>query len=58
MVVNNPTAGKTYYVATTGSDTAAGTSAAPWKTLQKAANAVAAGDTVIVRAGTYAGFRT
>lgn len=46
----------TYFVAPSGSDTAAGSSAAPWKTLQKAANAVAAGDQVVVRAGTYAGF--
>ena len=38
----------TYYVASTGSDTAAGSAAAPWKTLQKAANTLAAGDTVHV----------
>jgi hypothetical protein len=46
----------TYYVAPTGSDTAAGTAAAPWQTLQQAANTVQAGDTVIVRAGNYTGF--
>ena len=46
----------TYYVAPTGSDAAAGTADAPWRTLQRAANAVAAGDNVLVRAGTYAGF--
>jgi hypothetical protein len=47
----------TYYVATNGSDTpGGGTSAAPWRTLQYAANRVLAGDTVIVRAGDYAGF--
>jgi parallel beta-helix repeat protein len=57
VTVNNPTTGHTYYVATTGSDSAAGTSAAPWKTLQKAADTVQAGDTVVVHAGTYAGFR-
>jgi parallel beta-helix repeat protein len=46
----------TYYVsASSGADTNAGTSdAAAFKTLQKAANAVRAGDTVVVRAGTYA----
>jgi parallel beta-helix repeat protein len=43
----------TYYVATTGVDTADGTQAAPWKTIQKAANTLVAGDTVYVRAGTY-----
>ena len=35
---------------------APGTSAQPWRTLQHAANTVQAGDLVIVRAGTYAGF--
>ncbi|HJX64410.1 MAG TPA: right-handed parallel beta-helix repeat-containing protein, partial [Polyangia bacterium] len=42
-----------YYVAPTGSDSAAGTQAAPFATLQKAAGAVAAGDTVWLRGGTY-----
>jgi parallel beta-helix repeat protein len=46
----------TYYVSTAGSDAAAGGTSAPWRTLQKAADSVAADDTVIVRAGTYAGF--
>ena len=46
----------TYYVATTGSDSGPGTNSQPWLTLQKAANSVHAGDTVIVRAGTYRGF--
>jgi parallel beta-helix repeat protein len=45
----------TYYVATTGSDSAAGGASAPWKTLQKAADTAVAGDTVIVNPGTYAG---
>jgi hypothetical protein len=45
--------GKTYYVSTTGDDNNAGTLSAPWRTIQKAANTVAAGDTVQVRAGTY-----
>jgi parallel beta-helix repeat protein len=45
-----------YYVSTTGSDTNAGTQAAPWRTLQKAANTVPAGATVLARGGTYAGF--
>jgi hypothetical protein len=47
---------RTFYVATSGSDAAAGTSAAPWRTLQHAANTVRAGDLVIVRPGTYVGF--
>ena len=46
----------TYYVnAATGNDTNAGTSAtAAWKTLQKAANTLGAGDTALVLTGTYA----
>jgi parallel beta-helix repeat protein len=47
-------AAATYYVATTGSDTSAGTSvAAPFKTIQHGVNIAAAGDTVYVRRGTY-----
>jgi parallel beta-helix repeat protein len=45
-----------YFVSPTGSDTAAGTSAAPWKTLQHAADVVGPGDRVTARAGNYAGF--
>lgn len=45
--------GQTYYVATTGSDGNAGTSAQPWKTIQHAADTAAAGDTVQVHGGVY-----
>ena len=45
--------GVTYYVSVSGNDTNAGTLAAPWRTIQHAANTVHAGDTVQVRAGTY-----
>lgn len=44
----------TYYVAKTGNNNNAGTSAAPWLTIQKAASTVVAGDIVNVAAGTYA----
>jgi parallel beta-helix repeat protein len=45
-----------YYVSPTGSDTAAGTKAAPFKTLKRAAQAATrAGTTVWVAPGTYAG---
>ena len=47
--------GKTYYVAPTGSDSNDGSLAAPFATIQRASRAVAAGDTVIVRDGTYRG---
>ena len=43
------------FVSNAGSDVAAGTAAAPWKTLQHAADTVQAGDVVTVRAGNYAG---
>jgi parallel beta-helix repeat protein len=46
----------TLFVATDGSDANDGTSAAPWRTLQHAANLVNPGDTIIVRAGNYTGF--
>ena len=46
----------TYYVDPAGSDAHDGSEASPWKTLQQAAGAVSAGDTVIVHAGSYAGF--
>ncbi len=45
-----------YFVDPAGSDAAAGTTNAPWATLQHAAVTITAGDTIIVRAGEYAGF--
>jgi parallel beta-helix repeat protein len=50
--------GRTRYVAPSpaGSDAANGSSATPWLTLQHAADSAKAGDTMIVRAGTYKGF--
>jgi MYXO-CTERM domain-containing protein len=45
-----------FHVATTGDDAAAGTSAAPWRTIQRAVRAVSPGDTVIVHTGSYVGF--
>lgn len=43
----------TYYIATTGNDANAGTSLSPWRTLAKGAATAVAGDTVIVKDGTY-----
>lgn len=45
--------GAEYYVAPNGDDAGAGTFAAPWKTIQRAADALSPGDTAYVRAGTY-----
>jgi hypothetical protein len=46
-------AAATYYVSTTGSDSNSGLIGAPFKTIQKAANIVNPGDTVIVKNGIY-----
>lgn len=42
-----------YYVAPIGDDSNPGTAAHPWRTIQKAANTLIAGNTVYIRAGTY-----
>jgi parallel beta-helix repeat protein len=54
-IVAAPSAwGATYYVATTGNDTNAGTSIdLPFRTIQRAMTKAVAGDTVLVRGGTY-----
>ncbi|MCJ7739932.1 DUF1565 domain-containing protein, partial [Candidatus Microgenomates bacterium] len=44
-----------YYVSTTGNDTNLGTLSYPWKTIQKAAATLTAGNTVIVKSGNYTG---
>jgi hypothetical protein len=46
----------TYYISNGGSNGAAGSAAAPWQTLQYAADHVVAGDTVMVTPGNYVGF--
>ena len=48
---------RTFYVDPSGIDGNPGTAAAPWRTLQHAADTVRAGDLVVVRAGRYAGFQ-
>ena len=48
-------AGTCYYVSPTGSDSNPGTSAAPFQTIQHAADIVNPGDTVVVEDGTYNG---
>lgn len=42
-----------YFVATDGCDAADGSAAKPWRTIQRAADAAQAGDTVTIRGGTY-----
>jgi parallel beta-helix repeat protein len=57
LITQRAMAAKQYVVDPNGNDAFAGTAVAPWKTLQHAANAVGAGDTVTVHAGNYAGFQ-
>ena len=45
--------GATYYVAPAGGDGNAGTQASPWATIQRAADVMVPGDTVIVSPGVY-----
>jgi parallel beta-helix repeat protein len=53
LPVQQSLAGNTYFVAATGNDSGPGTSGAPWKTIQKAADVMVAGDTCTVLPGTY-----
>jgi hypothetical protein len=48
--------GAQFYVAADGSNSNVGTTAAPWATLQYAADRVGPGDRVVVRPGAYKGF--
>src|SRR5262245_35565739 len=43
----------TFYVATDGDDTNAGTEGSPFQTIRRGAQALRAGDTLIVQGGTY-----
>jgi hypothetical protein len=52
-LVSPASGGRTYYVATTGNDSNAGSSSAPFRTINRAAQVANAGDVVIIRNGTY-----
>jgi len=45
-----------YYVAEYGNDSNLGTEEKPWRTIDKAADTMVAGDTVYVKQGDYSGF--
>ena len=51
-VINEPA--PDFYVSTTGNDSNPGTSSEPWRTIGKACSTLNVGQTVLVRAGTYA----
>ena len=54
LTLGEVSAAGTYYVSTSGSDaTGAGSLAKPWRTIQKAANSVGPGSTVLIQPGTY-----
>ncbi len=49
-------AANTFYVSTTGSNTAPGTLTSPWRTIQHAIDAAPNGATIFIRSGDYTGF--
>lgn len=53
MTVGTPPAGDFYVVSTTGNDANAGTEVAPWRTIQTSIAKLVAGDTLLIRGGTY-----
>ena len=53
LFVTNTAFPATYYVAPWGSDDSSGTFAKPWKTVNKAAATMIAGDSVFIRGGVY-----
>ena len=48
------TLGATYYTAPDGNDSNPGTEARPWRTIQKSVSVAVAGDTAVIKEGTYA----
>lgn len=53
IIITSDNASATYYVSPDGSDSNPGTEAAPWKTIKKAADTLAAGERVYIKSGTY-----
>src|SRR5262245_17920662 len=50
---SEPVPADAYYVSPSGNDANPGTISSPWRTIAKALQVVTAGDTVVLRAGTY-----
>ena len=53
LTATPPPSGNTYYVSPDGNDANPGTLVLPWRTIQKAASIQVAGDTVLIKSGTY-----
>ena len=53
LVTASPVRAAIYHVAKTGNDANPGSAEQPWQTVQKAADMMVAGDTVLIGAGTY-----
>jgi len=53
VLISSTVRAAVYYVSPGGSDASPGTEALPWRTIGHAADAMTAGDTVYIRAGTY-----
>lgn len=53
VIVAAPACAKEFHVSPSGSDSSPGAKAKPFRTIQKAADVMAAGDTCYIRAGTY-----
>jgi hypothetical protein len=53
LAAANPADAASYYMSPTGSDSAAGTLASPWKSYKRAQSALKPGDTLFARGGTY-----
>ena len=51
--IGSNTDAKTYYLSPTGTDAGEGTFDSPWYNLQKAVDAAVAGDTILLRGGSY-----
>jgi hypothetical protein len=55
LALASPAMAAIYYVATNGSNSNAGSATAPFQTIQKGLSVVSAGDTLVIRDGTYSG---
>ncbi len=53
VLIQNASIAETRYVSVSGSDSAGGTIAAPWRTIQHAADLLKPGDKLLISAGTY-----